>query len=328
MGRNIADGNDDDAATQVLRHHQAPAPRNIVASLSQRLLTLAKQRHDEFQLVLTRYALERLLYRIGQSPYKGEFVVKGALLFSIWSATPHRVTRDLDLLGFGPADVARLEQIFRELCHVQVEDDGLRFMEDAVHAEPIRVEVAYGGIRIRLLALLGKARIPLQIDVGFGDVVTPAPTQVTFPTLLDAPYLPAPHVRAYPREAMVAEKFEALVKLGMVNTRMKDFYDLWVLARTFTFSGATISAALQATFDRRGTLFPADAPLALTRLFADNPTKQLQWNVFLRKSATKTDVVSLAEVVTLLSAFLLPPAQALVRGEQFLAEWPAGGPWQ
>lgn len=169
---------------------------NVAASVNHRLLMLAKERHDEFQLVLTRYALERLLSRLGQSPYRSEFVVKGALLFSVWSDTPHRVTRDLDLLGFGTADVVRLEQVFRDLCQVPVEDDGLRFVEETIHAEPIRIEQAHGGIRVRLLALLGKARIPLQIDVGFGDVVTPAPSLVTYPTLLSATYLP-PSTCAY-----------------------------------------------------------------------------------------------------------------------------------
>jgi hypothetical protein len=247
-------------------------PRNLVASVSARLLKVAHEREEEYQLVLMRYGLERPLYRLGRSPYAGQFVVKGALLFAVWTAQtmqaevdttseasnevssrsetepafppqhPHRATHDLDLLGFGSADLARLVNVFRDLCQLQFpadENDGLTFQPETVQAAPIREDQEYGGIRAHVLALLGKARMPLQVDVGFGDVVTPAPAEIDFPTLL--PDLPAPRVRVYPRETVVAEKFEAIVRLGLPNTRMKDFYDLWTLANQ-SCSRATSSA--------------------------------------------------------------------------------------
>lgn len=342
----------------------ARQPRNLVASVAARLLKIAHEREEEYQLVLMRYGLERLLYRLGCSPYAGQFVVKGALLFSVWAAQAeqadqtaagsasneagsnpivgsalsaqrphraHRATHDLDLLGFGSADLARLEQVFRDLCQLQVasgEDDGLTFQPATVRAAPIREEQEYGGIRVHLLAMLGKARIPLQVDVGFGDVVTPTPAEIAFPTLL--PDLPAPHVRVYPRETVVAEKFEAIVRLGLPNTRMKDFYDLWTLANQFAFGGDQLCAALRATFTRRGTALPTEdeEPVALTPRFGDDRTKQLQWAAFLRKGHLTADPKpNLPDILAMLQAFLLPPANALVHSGAFHGHWQPGGTW-
>jgi hypothetical protein len=340
-------------------------PRNVVALAAARLLKLAHERDEEYQLVLMRYGLERLLYRLGRSPHAGQFVVKGALLFSVWAAQTeradqseagaasnetissptassvlgaqrphraHRATHDLDLLGFGPADLAWLEQVFRDLCQAQLPgdgDDGLTFHPETVRAAPIREEQEYGGIRVHLLALLGKARIPLQVDVGFGDVVTPAPAEVSFPTLLHD--LPAPQVRAYPRETVVAEKFEAIVRLGLPNTRMKDFFDLWALANQFAFEGDQICAALRATFARRGTALPSadEEPAAFTSRFGDDSTKRTQWGAFLRKGRLAADPKpELPDVLVLLRSFLLPPSVATAAGRAFDSTWPVGGPWK
>ncbi len=300
-------------------------PKNLTVSINQRLLNLARERHEEFQFLLTRYALERLLYRLGSSRYVDQFVVKGALLFSLWQGSPHRATRDLDLLGYGSPDVERLRDIFRGLCHLSVEDDGLTYVEDTVYGEPIREDQEYGGIRIHLLAMLGKARIPLQIDIGFGDVVTPAPAESIFPTLLD---LPAPQVRAYPRETVVAEKFEAIARLGMANTRMKDFYDLYILAQQFAFDGALLSKAMDATFTRRGTPLPSGVPLALSSEFSEDETKQVQWKAFLRKGRLEPVTLTLADVAAILREFLLPPAHPAASRAIFDLHWPPGGPWQ
>jgi hypothetical protein len=340
-------------------------PRNLVASVAARLLKVAHEREEEYQLVLMRYGLERLLYRLARSPHAGQFVVKGALLFSVWAAQTeqaeqsaarsasnepdsippaasalstqhphraHRATHDLDLLGFGPADVGRLEQVFRDLCQLQLpadEDDGLTFQPETVRAAPIREEQEYGGIRVHLLALLGKARIPLQVDVGFGDVVTPAPAEVAFPTLL--PSLPAPQVRVYPRETVVAEKFEAIIRLDLPNTRMKDFFDLWTLANQFAFEGDQLCAALRATFARRGTTPPSEqeAPVALTPRFGDDGTKRAQWAAFLRKGRLAVDAnPELADVLAVLRIFLLPPCAAIAAGQAFDSTWSPGGPWR
>lgn len=301
---------------------------NVVASINQRLLNLARDRRDEFQLVLTQYALERLLYRLGQSTYASDFIVKGAMLFTLWREQPHRVTRDLDLLGFGGSDLPHLKRVFQTLAQAPAPEDGLRFIEDSVRVRDIRAEQIYSGARVRLMALLGKARIPLQIDVGFGDAVTPEPSTVRFPTLLHTYDLPSPTVRVYPRETVISEKFEALVRLGIANTRMKDFYDLWILAGDFDFDGILLSEAIGATFARRGTPLPTAKPLAFTPAFHDDHLKQTQWQAFLRKSVPHAEALALANVSALLEVFLLPPTQALLRSERFNAAWSAADHWQ
>lgn len=304
---------------------QIPRPRNVVASVTARLLTRARNEREEFQLVLMRYALERLLYRLGQSEYERHFVVKGAQLFSLWGERTHRSTHDLDLLGYGANDVSRLEQIFRNLCRQAAVDDGLTFQEETVHGIPIREDQEYGGIRIRLTAFLGKARISLQVDIGFGDVVTPAPVLLSFPTLLD---FPAPLMHTYPRETVIAEKTQALVQLGIANTRMKDFYDLWYLASHFSFDGLLLCEALKATFTQRETPFSVVTPLALTSTFADDGTKQIQWRAFLRKSGLEANTsLDLSDILTLLREFLLPMLIALAEGKRFAFSWPVGGSW-
>ena len=207
-------------------------PWNLAASVRQRLLNRARERSEDFNHLLTRYANERLLFRLAESAHRDEFVLKGATLFELWHDAVYRATRDVDLLGFGEPAVERVQAVFRELCAVDVEPDGLRFLEGSVRAERIRDAQEYGGVRVRLTADLDGARIALQVDIGFGDIVTPGVVEAEFPTLLD---FPAPRLRTYPRETVVAEKFEAVVRLGIANTRMKDFYDLWAMATTFAF---------------------------------------------------------------------------------------------
>lgn len=221
---------------------------------------LARKQHEDFQLVLTRYAIERLLYRLTRTGYAAEFVLKGAMLFRLWADQPHRPTRDLDLLGRGDPSVDRLAAVFRAVCGAAVEDDGLLFDPATVTAGKIKEDQEYEGVRVECVARLGQARIDLQVDVGFGDAVTPGPVTVQYPGLLD---LPAPELAAYPRETVVAEKFQAMVMLGIANSRMKDFFDLWVLARSFTFAGPVLAAAIRATFARRktpGACRPAPRP--------------------------------------------------------------------
>ncbi len=298
-------------------------PRNIAASVRQRLLNHARDGREDFNYLLTRYANERLLYRLGASDFRTEFVLKGAVLFEVWSATPHRATRDVDLLGFGdPAEEAVLE-VFRDLCALQVPADGVRFLVGSVRAESIRDRQAAGGIRVRLTADLDGARISLQVDVGFGDVVMPGVVEVDFPTLLD---FPAPRLRAYPRETVVAEKFEAMVRLGIANTRMKDFYDLWVMATTFAFQGDLLAAALAATFGSRGTPLPVDIPVALRSEFSADAGKRAQWSAFGGRSGLPA-LPKLEVVMAMLWRFLLLPGSAARQGAGFERDWPAGGDW-
>lgn len=296
---------------------------NIAASIRQRLLNRARERREPFDLVLTQYALERLLYRLSRSPHRGDFVVKGATLLQVWTELPHRPTRDLDLLGRGTESINRLESAFREICgQAAGVEDGIEFDPETVRGSEIRERQEYRGVRLTLTAHLGNARIPLQIDVGFGDVVTEGPIETEFPTLLD---LPAPVLPAYSRESVVSEKYQALVDLGMANTRMKDFFDLYVLSGGFTFHGPALAEAIRATFRRRGSALPGEIPTGLSDEFAR--TKRMQWAAFLGKAKLEGAPEDLEDVVVRLREFLLPPTAALRSGDTFDRVWTPNGPW-
>ena len=281
-------------------------PKNIAASVKARLQNVAVKRGEDFNLLLLRYGIERLLFRLSQSPYADRFLLKGAMLFVVWDEKTHRPTRDLDLLGFGPSEKEDLLQIFRAVVATLVVDDGLVFDPDLVRAEEIREDNTYGGIRVRLMGKLGPAEVPVQIDVGVGDAVTPAPESASFPTLLD---FPAPYVRTYPVYTVIAEKFEAMVKLGMANTRMKDFHDVWFLARRFEFDRTILRQAIEATFARRQTNL-APSPEPLTDESANDPTKQAQWAAFLRRNGLTSAPSQFNEVVSELRRFLGPVLQS------------------
>lgn len=299
-------------------------PINIGASVMGRLNKLARERRDDVQLLLTRYANERLLYRLAQSPHANGFVLKGAALFTVWTGRPHRATRDIDLLGFGDPSEAHVRTVFVEVLGAEAADDGVTFDLASMSVSAIREEQDYGGLRVVLIAGVGTARVRLQIDVGFGDVITPQAVFVDFPALLD---FPAPHLRAYPRETVVAEKLEAMVQLSMNNSRMKDFYDVALLARHFDFDGELISRAIRATFERRGTPLPNTTPVALTAAFAKDATKLNQWSGFVRKASAR-DVGSLAETVQAVAQFLAEPLHTAALGAKFAGSWRAGGPWR
>lgn len=300
-------------------------PRNMPHSVHNRLLALARSRGEELTPLLTRYALERLLYRLSLSPYREDFVLKGAMLFRIWTAQPHRPTRDLDLLGFGENSIERMMTVFRDLCASDVEDDGLRFDSDSVRCTVLKPDEEYEGVRVRLQSSLGKVPITLHVDVGFGDAVTPGPVEATYPTLLDQP---VPRLRTYPRETVVAEKLEAMVKLGLTNSRMKDFYDLWMLSRLFAFDGHTLTAAIRATFDRRRTPIPDEAPLALSPAFAADAAKRAQWQGFVRRGRLIETPPDFRAVIAELRAFLEPPLRGAKGGLPFAEQWTPGVSWQ
>lgn len=301
---------------------------NIAASVRQKLLDLSKQRQEDFLGLLTRYTLERLLYRLHQSEQRDRFILKGAMLFTLWSQEPHRATRDLDLLCYGDHSVNYLEQIFQAICQTPVTDDGLDFQADTIQGELIKERQEYEGVRIKLTAVLTgtKIRIPIQVDIGFGDAVVPSVEQTQFPVILDR--FPAPILRTYPRETVIAEKFQAMVNLGIANSRMKDFYDLWYLSQHFTFHGPLLSQAIQATFERRRTALPSATPLALTAEFFEDKAKQTQWKAFVRKGQLFGGQDSFANVVTHLQEFLMPPTLALIQAKPFESHWSPGGPWQ
>ncbi len=299
------------------------SPTNMAASVRARLLSLAKVNREDFTYVLTRYALERLLARLERSAYRETFTLKGAMLFRVWSPTLHRPTKDLDLLGTGAPDIGRLQAIFRELCEVPVDADGVVFDPKTVQAARIREDAEYEGVRVNMTAHIGSARLELQVDVGFGDAVTPAIVEVEFPTLLGTP---APRLRAYPRETVVAEKLEAMVHLGIANSRMKDFFDVWFLAKTFAFDGAALSAAIRATFERRGTPIPETIPTALTPAFSADATKVTQWRAFMARGKLAPGDLSLGQVVASIAPFLGPALEAAQEGRVLTAQWPPKGP--
>ena len=269
--------------------------RNLAASIRTRLKQRADARKQDFNLILTHYGLERLLYRLSISPLAGNYLLKGALLFSLWYDQPHRPTRDADLLDFGPDDIDTAVAAFREICAMEVED-GIAFDPASVKGSVIRKEAGYGGVRIDLLAKLDGARITLQVDIGFGDAVTPAPESVSYPVLLDD--LPAPKLRSYPKYTVVAEKFHAVCLLGMANTRMKDYFDLWVLLTEGALEPTELRRAIDAAFARRQLQVPDTTPSGLSHAFAQDAVKTAQWIAFLKKN--RLQALNLMDVVTLL----------------------------
>lgn len=300
-------------------------PRDLPASISGRLKNISRSRGEDMLYVLSRYALERLLYRLGRSPYAEQFVVKGALVFTLWRDQPHGPTRDLDLLGFGSDDADRIRGVFADLCVLPVaEPDGLVFQPQTLKVMPIRETQAYAGLRVTLQATLGSTRIRVQVDIGFGDVVTPGAIFADFPSLIG---LPSPQVRAYPPETVVAEKYEALVRLGAINSRMKDFYDVWALARERAFSGLVLAEAIHATFTRRGTQLPESIPLALSDAFVTDPAKLQVWQAFVTRTRLEPAALTLASTLELLGLFLLPPTQGVISTGLFARHWRPGGPW-
>lgn len=299
------------------------AKKNIAASVRERLFNISKKNGEPFDLVLVRYALERFLYRIGVSPFADRFVLKGALLFFVWGNDAYRPTRDGDLLAFGSSDLREMEKTFKQICGIAFED-GIFFEPNSVRAREIAEDKAYSGIRVNFIANLDRAKIPVQFDIGFGDAVTPGPERIQYPIMLD---FPAPALRAYPIYTVIAEKFHAMVVLGMQNSRMKDFYDLWAMSRRFEFDGLVLSDALSATFARRETPLPEGIPVALSAEFSDSPAKGTQWKAFTRKNHLTGTELALGDVLTAIQGFIMPVVGALRQGGKFAGVWTPGGPW-
>ena len=277
--------------------------KNTAASIRARLLSLAQSKGEDYQRMLGRYAIERFLYRLGRSPYRDKFALKGATLFTLWTGHTHRPTKDLDLLGRGlSSTIGEVETTIRAICEIQ-DEDGIVFDSGSVEGTRIKEDDEYDGVRIKLLADLAGARIPMQIDIGFGDAVYPEPELASFPVLLP---MEAPLIRAYPREASIAEKFQAMVVLDIRNSRMKDFYDIWFIANTWTFDMASLRTAILASFERRGSTIPTEVPFALTDDFLNDPRKTQQWGAFVNRLNPGEQAPSLKEVGAVLRAFLLP----------------------
>lgn len=272
---------------------------DVAASVRERLLEVAKAQGVDFNQVLARFALERILFRLSRSAHADRFLLKGALLFTLWYDMPHRATRDADLLGFGASDLESVARAFRDIASVRAED-GIVFDPTSVVADDIRKDAGYAGARVVISGELAKARCRTQIDIGFGDAVTPGPIDATYPVLLDDP--PAPHLRTYPVYTVIAEKLHAIALLGMTNSRMKDYLDLSVLLERETLDIDVLIRATKATFERRGTIVPTELPIGLTDEFAHDPSRQVLWQAFLRKNGLAAEPLG-AVVTRLREAF-------------------------
>jgi len=294
-------------------------------SILDRLKSRARTEAVDPQVVQVRYGHERFLYRLSRSPYAEKFILKGAMLMVAWFGETLRPTRDIDLLGFGDVSEAELSRVLRAVCATEVEFDGMEYDADSVRIEDIRNEDAYGGKRATLKAVLGASRVTIQIDIGIGDAVHPAAGWIDYPGLLD---LPMPHLRAYSMETVLAEKFHAMVRLGEVNSRMKDFFDVYVLASREEFQESVLRSAVIATFERRSTRLPNGIPAALNESFALAQERQGQWRSFLRRSRLESVPGNLAEVMPLIREFLLPLVEgSRTGGPDAARRWPPGGPW-
>jgi predicted nucleotidyltransferase component of viral defense system len=299
--------------------------KNLSASVRDRLLNLSRERREDFQFILTRYANERFLYRLYRSKHSEKFVLKGAMLLMAWTQDRYRPTRDIDLLVFGDNSEETLMNIFQEICRIDVEADGLTFDAENIRIMGIREDHEYHGQRILLNAYIGQATIPLQFDVGFGDTVVPAPLNIDFPTILD---FPAPRIKAYPKESVVSEKLQIMVEFGIANSRMKDYYDLYVIAKYFDFEGSILVKAIISTFRRRNTEIPQNTPIALSDDFVTDKSKQQQWSAFIKINNVHQLPESLDEIVSTLSEFLLSPLHAAsADSETWHYSWKDGEPW-
>jgi hypothetical protein len=300
------------------------AVTNLASSVTSRLLHRARLTGDDHQGLLTSYCLERFLYRLGVSRARDHFVLKGAMLLRLWSDLPYRATRDLDLLRTGDGSASATLQALREICEADAPPDAVLFDASEIELEEIRAEDEYAGTRATLPARLGTARLRLQIDMGRADAVWPSPTRQAYPSLLD---FPAPVILVYPREAVVAEKLEAMVVLGDRNSRIKDYFDLAHLATSFGFDRATLAEAVHRTFARRGTPIPAEPPIGLTPAYWANPSRPAQVRAFARRAGINVADPPGATLQVVLDEFLLPVLADAHSGRRQPGEWPPGGPW-
>lgn len=300
--------------------------KNIPASIRAKLLNVSRPTGEDFNVTLVRYAVERFLYRLSKSKHRGTFILKGAMLMVVWMAKPHRPTQDLDLLGCGDLSDDKLRLMLKDVINMEVPEDGLVFDNDSITIEDIREGQAYQGKRTKLTCRLGKTRIRLQIDIGLGDIIVPKPKLLDYPTMID---LPAPRIRAYSREAAVSEKLEAMISLGITNSRMKDFYDIWFMSQNFLFDSVILSKAMAATFKRRKTAFPEQPLRVLLQAFVQDGLKQKQWQAFIQRANLVESTPEFVQLIEQLEEFLSLPLEAAMQKKAAGSDsqWALGGPW-
>lgn len=300
---------------------------NVAASIRARLLNRARTEGTEFQLFLDRYACERFLYRLGESEVRDRCILKGASLLALWMDEPYRATRDVDLLALGANDEVTVRGVMAAVCNVSCPEDGVALDISTLKVSAIRDGQRYAGQRAAMTGFLGSAKCNLQVDFGFGDVVIPGPEEAQLPTLIGG--VPAPFLLTYPQISSIAEKFEAMVQLGTVNSRMKDFYDVWALSETFAFAGPELQEAVARCFDRRGTPLGPETPEALTPALYSNPQQQSHWTTYgHRGGLLHLPPSAFDEVGSRIQSFLGPVRNSILAGEPFSMYWPPGGPWE
>lgn len=299
--------------------------KNIAASVRDRLKNTAKMSSRPFGEVLQYYGMERFLYRFSQSSHKDKFILKGALMFAVWDVPDRRTTLDIDFLARYDNRVESFEKIMKDVCQISVSDDALIFDPQTVTGQKIKEDADYEGVRIKFVGFLERSRIPMQIDIGFGDVVYPKPKSIDYPVMLD---FPKPNLKGYPVESVVSEKFEAMIKLGLLNSRMKDFYDTWLLTRQFPFGGLKITESLKRTFTHRKTDLPMKKPLFAPEIYDKNSDRQTLWQAFLKKGEIKHAPKTLSSTAKIIEKFLVTPLESIVKREKFLAKWNVSGKWE
>ncbi len=302
-----------------------PGVKNITASVKRRLQNKAEESSRPFAELFQYYGMERFLYRFSQSEYAKSFILKGALMFTVWDVPARRATVDIDFLARFDNQIEKIEQVMREVCNAKVPADGLLFDAKSVKGKRIKEDADYGGVRVKCLGFLERSKIPIQIDVGFGDVIVPRPSRIDYPTILN---FPVPHLQGYTFESVVAEKFETMVKLGPLNSRMKDFYDIWLMTRQINFEEEKLTKAIKATFEHRKTPFPVEAPFFAEEIYDEKSDRAAMWKAFLRKQQIKSAPDSLAEVAQTIEGFLLEPVKSITTGKEAIIKWQAPGPWK
>ncbi len=299
--------------------------KNIQASVRAQLQNIAKEANRPFAELLQYYGMERFLYRFSRSKYADKFVLKGALMFTVWQIPQRRTTLDIDFSSTYDNQIETIEKVIRDVCKVSVPPDGLVFDSQTVKGQKIKEDADYEGVRVKFRGFLERSRIPMQIDVGFGDVIYPKPKTINYPVILD---FPQPHLKGYPAESVVSEKFEAMVKLGLLNSRMKDFYDIWLMMRQFNFDGLKLVEALKGTFKHRKTPLPEHKPLFAEEIYDERSDRQTLWKALLKKGDIKYVPEKLRTTATEIEQFLIKPLDAIQRSKEFIKEWISPGPWE
>ena len=300
--------------------------RDVSASVRTRLLNRSREKGEDFQFLLQRYAAERFLHRLGESDHRRRLVLKGAMLLALWGESTYRPTRDLDFTGYGDSRQGSVDSVIRAICSAPVVDDGVVFDADTMSVERFHEHVEYSGVRVHFWSRVGSARIRMHIDIGFGDAIQPSPIDAHYPTLLEGS--PRPWIRAYPPEAVVAEKLHAMVLLGEQNSRYKDFYDIYSIAKYVSFTAETLTRSISTTFDRRHTAISADLPRSLTPPFYAEPDRADQWRAYLIRSSLPGAPDDFGTVGDVIQAFLVGPWRGLAQGSTMTGAWSAGGPWK